>query len=29
MMSWMLCVPNFDGAKLVKRGKFTGKAGAF
>ena len=26
-MSWMICVPDFGRAKLVKRGKFTGKAG--
>ena len=28
-MNWMLCVPDFGGAKLVKRGKYTGKVGAF
>ena len=29
MMNPMLCVLDFGGAKLVRRGKYTGKVGVF
>ena len=29
MMSWMLCVPDFGRAKLVRKGKYTRRVGSF
>ena len=29
MMNWMLCVLDFGGVRLVRKGKYTGNVGVF